>query len=149
MQQVKTMLGQVEMMGNMAGCDFHLDKVTVWPNSKKAHGLWMMNSDAKQRWELHKAICQAHFSEGKNLNDVAVLAEIGANYGLNKEDVHKNLEDDHYIDEVLLTIEKVRQQGINSVPFIVLAEKYAIAGAKGPDEIAQAIQQVLDEQSAS
>jgi predicted DsbA family dithiol-disulfide isomerase len=145
---VKAMLDQVTRMGAMFGLEFRLNDISIWPNTKKAHGLWMMHPDPKQRWELHKALCKAHFNECKNLNDVAVLAEIGADFGLNKEDVHKNLDDDHYIDEVLAAIEKVRQQGINSVPFIVLAEKYAIAGAKGPDELVNAIQHALDEQNA-
>jgi predicted DsbA family dithiol-disulfide isomerase len=145
MQQVKFMLGQVEQMGKAAGCDFNLDKVTIWPNSKKAHGLWMMHPDSKQRWELHKLICQAHFSEGKNLNDLSVLAELGAEFGLKKEDVCNKLSDDHYIEEVLNTVDQARQQGVSSVPFIVVNDKFSIAGAKHADDIAKVIQRAIGE----
>ena len=145
MLQVKRMLNQVEQMGRSVGCDFKLDDIVVWPNSKKAHGLWMMHPDPKQRWELHNAICQAHFSEGKNLNVISVLAEIGALFGLNKKDVHDKLSDDHYIESVLASTVQTRQQGISSVPLMVVADKYPIAGAKSVEEIAAVIQQALDE----
>lgn len=145
MHQVKHMLNKVEQMGRSVGCDFNLDKIVVWPNSKKAHGLWMMHPDPKQRWELHKAICQGHFSEGKNLNVISVLAEIGALFGLNKKEVHDKLSDNQYIESVLASTVQTRQQGISSVPLMVVADKYTIAGAKSVDEIAAVIQRVLDE----
>ncbi len=143
MAAVKDMLRQVTAMGAEHGCEFNLDKLTVWPNSRRAHGLWALGETPEQRWKLHKDLCQAHFQHGQNLNDIELLAEIGERHGLVAEQVKSTLRDEAYIDKILMRVEQTRQLGINSVPTLILNDQYRVQGAQGREQLAATIEQIL------
>lgn len=143
MDAVRDMLRQVTAMGLEQGCKFHLEKLSVWPNSRRAHGLWSLGENSQQRWNLHKAVCQAHFQYAENLNDLNTLARIGEQHGLDPGAVEASLADDAYIEQILARISQTRQLGINSVPTLILQDKYRVQGAGGREQLAATIRTLL------
>ncbi len=143
MAAVEDMLQQVTTMGLQHGCEFHLEKITVWPNSKLAHGLWALGESAEQRWDLHKSICQAHFQLGLNLNDLAVLQQIGERQQLQPGLVQQRLQDDAYINDILTRTEATRKLDISSVPTIIVDDQYRVNGVAGRDQLAATIRAAL------
>lgn len=146
--QFRQTLKVVKQLGLSIDLDFQFDKLTVWPNTKKAHGLWLLGETPQQRWQLHKALCKAHFNEQRDLNDVDTLAEIGVSLGLKAQVIRHKLTDEDYICEVLEATEQTRRQGISSVPFFVFDNRYELPGAKGCEAILAVIDRVLAEQAA-
>ena len=130
-------------MGAEHGCEFHLDELTVWPNSRRAHGLWALGQSPEQRWKLHKDLCQAHFQHCQNLNDIDLLAEIGERHGLAAEQVKSALRDDAYIDKILTRVEHTRQLGITSVPTLIINNQYWVQGAQGRLQLAATFEKIL------
>jgi predicted DsbA family dithiol-disulfide isomerase len=143
MAAVKDMLNQVTAMGAGYGCHFNLDQLTGWPNSRRAHGLWSLGLTGQQRWDLHRDICQAHFEYCRNLNDLAVLVDIGERHGLDADLVGEQLRDDAYLGTIERRIQATRTLGINSVPDILLNGSHAVSGARGRHELVGHIKAAL------
>ena len=142
---VEDMLQQVTAMGKQHGCNFRLDKISTWPNSKKAHGLWALGNLSAQRWAIHASICQAHFELGLDLNNIDVLQQIGESHQLDPQLIRKRLENKTYIEDILADTMATRRQGITSVPTIVLEDEYLVTGVGGRDRLSAAIRQVLED----
>ena len=58
-------------LGAADGLEFHLDRITVRPNTNAAHRV--IRWAGMQGGELGEAIMRAHFSEGRNVGDPATL----------------------------------------------------------------------------
>jgi len=145
MDGVRNILSQITSMGRECGCEFHMELVTAWPNSRRAHGLWAMAANEKQRWQIHKALCQAHFQHGENLNEISTLSYIGERFGLDPVRAAEQLSDDSYIRDVLRDVSRTRALGIHSVPTLILNDRHRIQGATGRQELAATIRNILSD----
>lgn len=141
------MLKQVRQMGQAHECNFNFEILHTWPNTRKAHGLWMMGETAAQQWALHNALCKAHFSQGLNLNHLSTLVELETRCGLDATEVQRKLSSDDYIRQVETLITHTQNRGISSVPFFVIDQRYPLAGSKGAEEILIQIDRARAEQA--
>lgn len=127
--QVKQLLLNVTSMAEKAGLSFCMDKALI-VNSMDAHRLSHLAAAHNKQTEVEEALFKAHFTDGKNLADRAVLSSIAEEAGINKQEALKVLSDDMFEKEVHADITEAEHFNIKGVPFFVFNRKSAVSGAQ-------------------
>jgi predicted DsbA family dithiol-disulfide isomerase len=96
-------------------------------------------------WDAAEAAFRAYFTDGRDLADDAVLAEIGAAAGLSGEGVRAARAPDAFAADFAEAEEIARAIGISGVPFYVFDGRYAVSGAQPPEAFLQVIERVRSE----
>lgn len=135
---------QVTDMAAKAGLRYDFDKVVI-ANSFDAHRLSHYAKEHGKGNDIEEQLFKAHFTDGKNIADHQVLAELAANVGLDKQEVLSVLATDKYADAVQKDIETAAQLRVGGVPFFVLNKKYGVSGAQPAETFLQALQQSWEE----
>lgn len=143
-QQAEEMSGYAANAAKDVNLTFNFDKAVV-ANSFNAHRLIQLSKTKGLGNEAEEKLFSAHFVEGKNIDDQAVLGEIGRVLGFDDEELKTLFESDAYGPEVRKDEERAQALGIRGVPFFVLNDKYAVSGAQSPDVFLQALQQSWNE----
>ena len=110
-ERLKTIHDPLIAMGKEDGVPFHFDKITRTPNTLNAHRLirWAKIED-KQSY-VKEALMMAYWSEGRDVGDVEVLADIAQACGMNREIVLKALASDQDKQEVLAGCQQAQNGG--------------------------------------
>ncbi len=87
---------------------------------------------------------QAYWSELKDIGDTAVLTEIGAAHGMDREVLARRFAEGAGKEFVARACETAMQSGIQGVPFMIFADKVAVSGAYPPDQLVKAIDKALE-----
>jgi predicted DsbA family dithiol-disulfide isomerase len=122
------------------GLEYHLDKAIV-ANSFHAHRFIQFAKSHRKGSEAEENLFKAYFTDGRNTDDLDVLAEIGSWIDLPTEALHEVLHSDAFTEKVEMDIYEAQQVGVRGVPFFVLDRKYAVSGAQAPDTFLQALEQ--------
>ena len=88
----------------------------------------------------HKAVFRAHWQTTQDIADVAVLAEIAKNIGLDETVFRQALADPGLQAEVLADEHWAMQNGLGGVPAFIFGNRYLVSGAQ-PVEV---LRQVAD-----
>lgn len=129
---------RLDEVGKDAGIDFQFDNIQRSPNTRDAHRLlWLAGTQGKQG-ALKEALMQAYFSEGRDVGDHHVLAEIAAAVGL-EADVAAFLAGEGGVHEVEEDLATASQLQISGVPFFILDRRIGLAGAQPPEVFKQAL----------
>lgn len=134
----------VTSMAAEVGLNYNMDKAVV-ANSLDAHRLIQLAARKGKDGEAEEALFKAYFTEGKNIADKNVLAELGNGIGLEESEVRKMLDSNEYVQEVRADQELAQEIGVQGVPFFVIDEKYAVSGAQSPEIFLQALQKSYEE----
>jgi predicted DsbA family dithiol-disulfide isomerase len=103
------------------------------PNTTDAHRLIMLAVGSGLAPEpLIEMLFTAHFIEGLDLGDRAVLAALGARRGLDPGIVRRHLDGSADIATLRQADRAARRAGIHAVPCFVFDGRYAISGAQDP-----------------
>jgi predicted DsbA family dithiol-disulfide isomerase len=94
---------------------------------------------------MTEQLFKAYFTDGRNIADPAVLAELAAQAGLPGNEVTKMLASDQFSDEVRGDIDDALQMGINGVPFFVIDDRYAVSGAQDTSVFLEALTRAQNE----
>ena len=86
-------------------------------------------------WDVFDRIQNKLFVENKNIEDIAVLEEAVKETSISFEDWKAQFENDETEQAVLSDLQLAQSYGVNSVPTLVINQKYAIAGAQSQGEI--------------
>lgn len=139
-----------EMVDNMtqnaknSGLDFHFEKA-VLANSFKAHRLLHLAKKHHVGNELKELLFKAYLTDGKNIDDLQTLSELGQEAGLNPATVEEVLHSTAYAKEVQEDIEMAQRIGIQGVPFFVFDNKYAVSGAQNIETFVKTLEKVWKE----
>ena len=125
----QTMVDNMTQNAKTAGLDFHFEKA-VLANSHNAHRLLHLAKKYNLSNELEELLFKAYLTDGKDLNNLDTLAELGIAVGLDAEAVAQVLHSDAYSKEVKQDIQQANAIGVQGVPFFVFYNKYAISGAQ-------------------
>ncbi len=79
---------------------------------------------------MKERLLKAYFEEGRHVGQVDELADLGADIGLDRDEVVKALESDQFLDDVMADKAQAVAYGINGVPFFVINGKYGVSGAQ-------------------
>ena len=99
-------------------------------NSLDAHRVVHLAPSHGLEDRAEERLFAAHFTEGRSIGDQATLRELGADFGLDPDQVTAMLAGDDYRAEVRREGEEAHAIGVTGVPFFLFNRKYAIAGAQ-------------------
>ncbi|TDE05046.1 DsbA family oxidoreductase [Flavobacterium hiemivividum] len=139
-----------EMMDSMtqnaknSGLDFHFEKA-VMANSFNAHRLLHLAKKYHKANELEELLFKAYLTDGKNINDLTTLNELGIQVGLDSKEIDNVLNSDAYANDVKQDIEMARNIGVQGVPFFVFDNKYAVSGAQHQETFVKTLEKVWEE----
>lgn len=138
---------QIRKAGEALRFTFNFTEDMIMVNTFNAHQLlhWAGEQDRAKQTELKLALFNAHFTEGKNVNDDNQLAELVEQVGLDKEEALAVIADQRFAMEVRANQQQWQEAGVRSVPAIILQQKYLISGGQPPEAFIQALTQVIQE----
>jgi predicted DsbA family dithiol-disulfide isomerase len=142
-EQAQQMNAQVTQMAAENGLTYQLDNIVV-ANTMKAHCFAHFAGQQGKQAEAEEALFRAYFTEGKNIDDIPTLLQLGTDIGLNIHHLEDILHDSTLVDLVREDIYDAQQLGVRSVPCFVFNRKYAIAGAQDSSLFLQTLQKALD-----
>jgi len=135
---------RVAAVGATVGIPFAFDKITVQPNTVNAHRLLLYAEREQKQDEMAEALFHAYFTQGADLGDASMLADIAELAGLDRARVAAYLAGDEDRAAVLAADESARGPGaIDGVPFFIFNRKLAVPGAQESATLLDALEQSL------
>ena len=120
---------RIVQAGAREGIPFAFGAICAQPNTVLAHSLVLAAAGRGRQIEAAAALFQAFFVAGANIGQPAVLARIGAEVGLEPEDIAAAT-DEAAARLVATAHERAFALGIAGVPVCVLGDDHVIAGAQ-------------------
>ncbi|MBQ0729873.1 MAG: DsbA family oxidoreductase [Oleispira antarctica] len=135
----------ITQLGAKLGFEFNFTEGQRILNTFKAHQLlhWAGESSNLQT-ELKMALLTAYFTQGRDVHDDEVLAQIVGEVGLDADFARKLLADGVYAGDVRALQEQWRQMGVTAVPTFIIDEKYMISGGQPPEVFVQGLRQMIE-----
>lgn len=150
--QVSRLQMDVADAGRDAGIEFDFERISIRPNTLRAHRLiYRAQSTGRQPAEIEALVERlfvAHFQRGEDIGDIATLAEIAAECGDRMDDVTEYLESTMDVDQVRSLFDGISGQGISGVPLFVIQDRLAVPGAQSSAVLAAAILQAMEAPSS-
>ncbi len=122
-----------------AGIELKPDAIQKSPNTNAAHRLIVWAELEGRGPDVAEAVMRAYWSELKDIGDPAVLADIGAAHGLDRETIARRFAEGAGKDFVSQACETAVRSGVQGVPFMIFADRLAVSGAQPPEQLAGAI----------
>jgi len=144
LERARQLNAQVTQMAAEAGLTYNFDKAVV-ANSFNAHRYSHLAKKHDKGIEAEEQLFKAYFTDGKNIDDLQTLVELGTELGLDAGEVEQTLLSNAYADDVKLDIEQARHLGIQGVPFFVFNNKYAVSGAQAVPVFEQTLDKAYTE----
>ncbi len=134
----------IRQRGAALGFTFRMDLRDRIYNTFDAHRLlhWAGLEAPGLQLALKKALFAAYFTEGQNPGASDVLLRCAAQAGLDAERAAQVLASGDYADEVREAEQFYQQQGIRSVPAIIINDRHLIQGGQPVEVFEQALRQI-------
>jgi len=114
-------------------------------NTFDAHRLLHWAELEGRQGELKHALFSAYFSEGQDVSSHEVLVAAAEKAGLDGAAAREVLASGRYAEETRQAEERWRSRGIDSVPAIVVDDRYLISGGQPPEVFERALRQIAAE----
>ena len=137
---------QITKVGSDVGFEFNFTDELRMHNTFNLHQLLHWAEQQGRMHELKQALFTAHFTDNRNLSNIAVLADIAAEIGLNREEALAVLEGQRFANDVRELEQHWQRQGIQSVPAIIFNEQHLVSGAQGVDNYVNILEQLANMQ---
>ena len=138
---LSNMFDRVRAAGKNAGVEFDFERGVRAPSQDAHRLIWLAPDEAKQG--VLEGLHRAYFNEGKNVADLATLADIAAAAGMDRAATLSRLQSDEGKAETAAGIEHGMRLGVTGVPFFVFDDTYALSGAQPPATLLSAMQQTV------
>jgi len=139
--RAKDMYARLEKLGEEVGIPFAFEKIKVSPNTLDAHRLLRWAQTVGTQSAVKERLLTLFFIEGEDIGDRDLLAEVGAQNGLERAVVERLLAGSADEEEVREEIATAQRMGINGVPFYIFNNKVGASGAQPPEVLLQGIRQ--------
>ncbi|MBX9623318.1 MAG: DsbA family oxidoreductase [Gemmataceae bacterium] len=140
-ERSQAMDADVTRAGRGEGITFDYEKVARTPNTLDSHRLVWLAGERGVQGAVVEALFKAYFTDGRDMNDRATLAEVAAGAGLDRAEVDALLAGDAGLDAVRAGEREGRRLGVTGVPFVVINGSVAISGAQTPETFRAALEQ--------
>lgn len=137
----------MQQLGESLGITFNFDENSRIVNSFAAHQLLDFALSQGLQHPLKLALFQAHFTDRKDVSDVATLLDVAASVGLDRDAAAELLESRALVSSVREKQEFWTSRGISGVPSMVFGGKYLMTGAQGAKNYADILQKVVAEEA--
>jgi len=135
----KSIAQRVSAAAAAEGLTYAMDKISRQPNTLDAHRLIRWADGIGKAGEMKQRLMNLYFTEGADLTDRAVLAQAGADIGLDADTVRRALASDKDVAEIEREALSAKEAGIDGVPCFIFGGKFAVSGAQAPEYLAEAI----------
>jgi len=144
--EAASMIANMTRVGAAEGLDLQFERVRTG-NTFDAHRVLQLakRHGHEVQHAVKERLLRAYMSEGEALGDPAVLARLGAEAGLDPDEVSRTLSSDALVDEVRADERQAAELGIRGVPFFVIGWRYGVSGAQPPDVLLGALEQAWSE----
>lgn len=113
-------------------------------NTRLAHQIAQYAKSVGKGNELVNRFFKGYFEEGQDIGDKDTLLKMSQEVGLDRLDLTAMLETNTF-DRLVSEDEQLASRlGINSVPYFVIDNKYAVSGAQNPDYFLQALNKAYE-----
>ncbi|WP_370400922.1 DsbA family oxidoreductase [Sulfitobacter sp. JB4-11] len=136
-------------LGATLGIDFRFGDDSRIVNTFAAHQLLRWAQEQGLQHPLKMALFNAHFTEGRDVSDPAVLVDVAESVGLDRIEAREVLDSSSHADRTRQEQAFWTSRGISGVPAMVFEQKYLVTGAQGAQTYAELIQKVLAEREAA
>ena len=123
----------IAQAGGERGINFRFDRIRRTPNTVNSHRLIHRAGKKGVHDDVVEALFRVYFQDGRDIGDTEVLADVAAGAGLERDDILDYLRSDEDAAYIRVEDDRVRLQGVNSVPCFVIEDKYAVSGAQSPE----------------
>ena len=144
-EKIKPIHNALLEAGTAEGIAFAFDKITRTPNTINSHRLIRWAHSANVQDAVVERLFQSYFLEGADIGDIAVLAQIGADVGMDRELVEELLHSDADREKVEHEDTMARKIGISGVPTYLVGGKVLVTGAQDAEHLAHVIDRVASE----
>ncbi|MGH6923246.1 MAG: DsbA family oxidoreductase [Propylenella sp.] len=143
-ERIRQLHDNISAAGRSDGIPFAFERMEVSPNTLDAHRLIRWAGEEGRQDQIVEALFRAYFLEGRNIGDRAVLADIAADAGMERDAVAARLASDEDGAAVSAEIAHAQQIGVTGVPTFILAGRYGLVGAQPAEELARAFEAVAE-----
>jgi predicted DsbA family dithiol-disulfide isomerase len=133
--RARRLYNSISEIGRVEGVLFRFDRIRRTPSSVDAHRLVRYAARFGQADAMVEALFSAHFTDGHDIGEHALLVAIATACGLDPARVRQFLATDQESEGVHADNLRAHRLGINGVPCFVVAGRHAIAGAQEPEVI--------------
>ena len=143
-QQIAGNTEAIRQRGASVGFTFGIGKRSRIYNTFNAHRLlhWSGLQGAAAQRSLKHALLKAYFTDGQNPSDHAVLLAAAGAAGLDVEAARQVLDSIGFAAEVRQAEAFYQQQGIHSVPAVIINDRHLISGGQPAEVFEQALRQI-------
>ena len=129
-------------IGAGLGFEFRFSDDMRMHNTFNVHQLLHWAGLQGRMHELKLALFAAHFRDRRNLSDVAVLADVAAEVGLERDGALAVLADQRFAVDVREAENTWLNQGIRGVPAMIFNRRHLVTGAQGVDNYTSILAQL-------
>jgi predicted DsbA family dithiol-disulfide isomerase len=134
------MIDRMVEVGRAIGLAFRFDRVRP-TNTFDAHRLLSWAAETGRQNELEERLFVAYLNQGLVVSDHAVLADLAGEAGLDAGEARAVLSSDAHAEAVRSEERQAARLGVTGVPFFVIGERHAVAGAQPADVLLGAMRQ--------
>jgi predicted DsbA family dithiol-disulfide isomerase len=116
-----------------AGLSFDPDRPARMPNTLNAHRLTHWAGIEGVQSDVVTRLMRAYWEEGRDIGELATLADIAADAGMDRAATLRLLHSDADAEDIAARDADARAKGVNAVPTFLIAQHYVVSGAQPPD----------------
>ncbi|MGJ3260849.1 MAG: DsbA family oxidoreductase [Rhodospirillales bacterium] len=137
--RVRRVYGAIGEAGQSVEIDFAFDRIRRTPNSVASHRLIRHAVRSIDVAPLVERLFEAYFIEGVDIGDTDILSDIGAQFGLDRDQVKRYLDSGADVAEIYEENARAHRLGINGVPAFAFEGNMVISGAQEPEVLVRVL----------
>ena len=141
-EQVEQNREAIRARGAALGFTFSMDKRSRIYNTFDAHRLLHWAHEEGRQLPLKHALFRAYFTDGENPSSRDTLARIAGEAGLDPTRAQEILSSDAYTEETRQQQRFYLDQGIHSVPAVIINDRYLVQGGQPVEVFEQVLRQI-------
>ena len=146
-EKTKATVQMYAEIGAELGFEFNLDDDSKMHNSFNLHQLLHWANQQGRKNDLEMALFKAHFTDGREMSDIEVLADVAEEIGLDRAEAVSVIEDQRFASAVREEQKFWIEQGISGVPAVVFDRQHLVTGAQGVENFTSILNQLADRDS--
>ncbi|UWQ06025.1 DsbA family oxidoreductase [Aliiroseovarius crassostreae] len=132
-----------------SGLSINLDAIERTPNTLDAHRMIHWAALEEKQNAMVDRLFKAYFVEGMDIGDPEVLADLGADIGMERDVIARLLTSGADADDISARDADARHKGVNSVPTFVIANQHVVPGAQPAELWMKVIDELMEQLSTS
>jgi predicted DsbA family dithiol-disulfide isomerase len=142
-ERAQAMIDHMTRTAAAEGIEMRFDRVRA-TNTFDAHRLLHLAKHRDLGGAAKERLLRAYFTEGELISDRDTLARLGAEIGLDGDEVRGTLAGEEYAREVRADETTAQALGIRGVPFFVIDRRLGVSGAQPADVMLRVLSEALD-----